>query len=69
MKKSDEHIVYNYFKIVDEDGEVVGVGAVEVGSKNEGLLIDDIFNLGYKPVKITKQEFDEYDSGDEVRNF
>jgi hypothetical protein len=33
------------------------------------LLIDDIFNLGYKPVKITKQEFDEYDSGDEVRNF
>ena len=68
MKKSDEHIVYNYFKIVDKDGEVVGVGAVESGSKNESLMIDDIFNLGYKPVKITKQEFEEYD-GDEIRNF
>ena len=68
MKKSDEHIVYNYFKIVDEDGDVVGVGAVEVGSKNESLMIDDIFNLGYKPVKITKQEYDDFD-GDEIKNF
>jgi hypothetical protein len=68
MKKSDEHIVYNYFKIVDNDGDVVGVGAVESGSKNETLMIDDIFNLGYKPFKITKQEFEEYD-GDEIKNF
>jgi hypothetical protein len=68
MEKSDEHIVYNYFKIVDYDGDVVGVGAVEVGSKNESSMIDDIFNLGYKPVKITKQEFEEYD-GDEISNF
>lgn len=69
MGNSDKHIIYNYFKIIDKDGEVVGVGAVEVGSENEGLLIDGIFNLGYKPVKITKQEFEEYNEGDEIRNF
>lgn len=69
MKKSDEHIVYNYFRIIEEDGEVVGVGAVEVGSPNEAKLIEDIFNLGYKPVKIDKQEYDDFNEGYEISNF
>jgi hypothetical protein len=25
--------------------------------------------LGYKPVKITKEEYENYDEGDEIRNF
>jgi hypothetical protein len=69
MKKLDDHIVYNYFRIIEMDGEVVGVGAVEVGTPNEVSLIEDIFNLGYKPVKITKQEYDDFDEGDVISNF
>jgi len=70
IKENDDHTAYNYFKIVDEDGEVVGVGGVEVGSENEIKLIEDIFNSGYRPVKITKQEYDDFeDYDDEIRNF
>ena len=42
--KEHENTVYNYFKIVGEDGEVYGVGGVEKGSKNEVYFIDEIFN-------------------------
>lgn len=68
--KETKDIKYNYFKIVDEDGEVAGVGAVEAGSANEIKLIEDIFNLGFTPVKITKQEYDDFeDYDDEIKNF
>ena len=60
---------YNYFKIVGEDGEVYGVGGVEKGSKNEVYFIDGIFNLGFTPVKISQEEYESYDDGDEIRNF
>jgi len=64
-----ENIVFNYFKIIDEDGETYGVGASEVGSKNEVKLIEDLLELNFSLVKISKQEFEDYDEGDEIRNF
>jgi hypothetical protein len=67
--KEHENTVYNYFKIVGEDGEVYGVGGVEKGSKNEVYFIDEIFNLGFTPVKISQEEYESYDDGDEIRNF
>lgn len=69
MEKSDENIIYNYFKIIDEDGEVVGVGAVEKGSDNEVELINDILQLNFNLEKITRKEYDDYDWGDEIKNF
>jgi len=63
------NIIYNYFKIVDEDGDIVGVGGVEKGSDNEVRLIDDILKLNFKLEKITEQEYNEYDEGVEIRNF
>ena len=62
------NIVYNYFKIVDQDGEVIGVGAAEKGSDNEVRIIDEILNLGCHPVIISEQEFNDFD-GDELTNF
>ncbi len=62
------NIVYNYLKIVDSGGDVVGVGATELGSVNETKFIEDIFELGYHPVAITKQEYDDYD-GEETTNY
>lgn len=62
------NIVYNYFKIVDQDGDVIGVGAAEKGSDNEVKIIDEILNLGYHPVIISEQEFNDFD-GDELTNF
>jgi hypothetical protein len=67
--KEHENTIYNYFKIVGEDGEVYGVGGVEKGSKNEVYFIDEIFNLGFTPVKISQEEYESYDDGDEIRNF
>lgn len=67
--KESKEIVYNYFKIIDIDGEIVGVGAVEKGSRNEMRVIDEIFNMGYRPVVISKEEYDDYDEGDEITNF
>lgn len=69
INEMDENIKYNYFKIIDKDGEVVGVGAAERGSKNETEIIDQIFNYGYTPVRISKKEYEDYDEGDEIRNF
>lgn len=63
-----DNIIYNYFKIVDQDGEVIGVGAAEKGSDNEVKIIDEILNLGYHPVIISEQEFNDFD-GDELTNF
>ena len=69
MEKSDKNIVYNYFQILNEKGEPFGVGATEVGSKNEVEFIDGLFNLGCKVVKITKQEYEDYDGDEEMSNF
>jgi hypothetical protein len=62
-------IVYNYFKIVNKNNDIIGVGAVEKGSRNEMMIIDEIFNMGYRPVVISKKEYDDYDEGDEITNF
>lgn len=67
--KEETEIKYNYFKILDEDGDVVGVGATEKGTRNELKYIEHLFNHGYTPVKITKKEYDDYDEGDEIKNF
>lgn len=61
--------IFNYFKMIDSDGKVVGVGSVEKGSKNELMIIEKIFEMGLTPVVISKEEYDEFDDGDEIRNF
>lgn len=65
----DEHIDYNYFKIIDEAGEVYGVGAAEKGSDNEIGIVTTIMELNLQLVKITKEEYEDYDEGDEIKNF
>jgi hypothetical protein len=64
-----KYIDFNYFKIVNKDDEVLGVGAAQKGSRNEFDLIEKIFDLGLMPVVISKEEYDVYDEGDEIRNF
>jgi hypothetical protein len=64
-----KEIVYNYFKIVDEDGEIVGVVGAEQGSPNEFDIVEKILDSGFRPVKITEKEYIEYDEGDEFKNF
>lgn len=64
----DSNIIYNYFKMIDEDGEAIGYGAVEKGSDNEVHLVNHALELGIKLEKTTKEEFDEFD-GDVVKNF
>jgi hypothetical protein len=62
------NIVYNYFKIVNQDGDTIGVCGVEKGSDNEVKIINEIFNLGCKPVIISEQEYTDFD-GNELTNF
>lgn len=69
MGKLDKTIIYNYFQIIDVNGEVCGVGGTEVGSKNEVMFVDGLLNLGCNLIKITKQEYEGYDVGDEMSNF
>ena len=69
MEKSDKNIVYNYFKIIDNNGKVYGVGATERGTKNEVQFIDGLFNLGCKVIKITEQEYEDFEDYDEMSNF
>lgn len=64
----NDGIVYNYFKIFDSKGNIVGVGATERGSANEVSMVEEIFDVGYKLIKITKDEYDNFD-GDEIINF
>lgn len=68
VMSKDSHIVYNYFKMVADDGEVMGYGAVEKGSPNEIYLVNQALELNLKLEKTTKEEFDGFD-GDVVKNF
>jgi len=54
-------VIYNYFKIIASDGEMIGVGAAERGSSNEVFVIEAIMEYGYTVVKIDKDEYDAYD--------
>jgi hypothetical protein len=56
----------NYFKFTSKDGKTVGVCLVEVGCKNEMNIIDTILDKGYSIVKITEQEYNDFDEGDEI---
>jgi len=56
----------NYFKFLNEGGETIGVCKVEVGSQNEMSIINTLLDKGYVIVKITEQEYDDYDEGDEI---
>jgi hypothetical protein len=70
IKENDDHIVYNYFKIVDKDGETISVSATEKGTKNELTFVDGLLNMGLKLVKISKQEYDDFDGEeDDNRNY
>jgi len=60
IKENDDHIVYNYFKIVDKDGETI----------SELTFVDGLLNMGLKLVKISKQEYDDFDGEeDDNRNY
>ena len=61
IEENDDHIVYNYFKVVDKDGETISVSATEKGTKNELTFVDGLLNMGLKLVKISKQEYDDFD--------
>ena len=61
IKENDDRTIYNYFKIVDKDGETISVSATEKGTKNELTFVDGLLNMGLKLVKISKQEYDDFD--------
>jgi hypothetical protein len=69
MKLENDYKMFNYFKIIDSDGDVIGVCGTEIGSINEVKFIEGLFNLGYSPVKITEDEYNNWVEGDEIRNF
>ena len=55
----------NYFKLVNKKGETLGVGGVEEGSENEMSIMNHLMDIGCTIVKISKEEYDTYDEGDE----
>ena len=56
---------YNYVKIIDKNGIINGVAKMELGSKNEEAVVNWCVDNHFKLVKITKNEFDEFE-GDET---
>jgi hypothetical protein len=62
-----ESINYNYFKIVDNDHGIIGVGATEKGSPNEFMIVEGCMELGFRIERATKEEYEAFE-GDEVKN-
>jgi hypothetical protein len=56
----------NYFKFLDTEGNTVGVGGVGVGTENELSIMNYLMDSGYTIIKISKEEYDEYNEGDEI---
>ena len=56
----------NYFKILNKKGETLGVGGVEPGSENEINIMNSLMDSGCIIVKISEEEYNEYDEGDEI---
>jgi hypothetical protein len=56
---------YNYAKIIDDEGTVNGVAQMELGSKNEENIVNWCVDNKMTLLKISKEEFDEFE-GDET---
>jgi hypothetical protein len=56
----------NYFKFLDTEGNTVGVGGVGEGTENELSIMNYLMDSGYTIIKISKEEYDEYNEGDEI---
>jgi hypothetical protein len=56
---------YNYAKIIDDEGVVNGVAQMELGSKNEENIVNWCVDNKMTLLKISKEEFDEFE-GDET---
>lgn len=56
----------NYFRILNKENETIGVGGVEPGSENEMNIINHLMDVGCTIIKISKEEYDEYNEGDEI---
>jgi len=53
---------YNYAKLITSEGEVTAVAAMEVGSENETDIVNWCIDNNIQIVKITEQEFLDFDS-------
>lgn len=56
---------YNYAKIIDDEGTVNGVAQMELGSKNEENIVNWCVDNNMTLLKISKEEFDDFE-GDET---
>jgi hypothetical protein len=52
---------YNYAKFIDKSGDVNGVAQMEVGSDNEVAIVNWCIDNEMTLVKITKEEFDNFE--------
>ena len=56
----------NYAKLIDENGEVVGVLATEPGTPNEVTLIEEAMSLGLRLEPATEEDYNSFE-GDEIK--
>jgi len=56
----------NYAKLIDEDGEVVGVLATEPGTPNEVSLVEEAMSLGLRLEPATEEDYNSFE-GDEIK--
>ena len=56
----------NYAKLIDEDGEVVGVLATEPGTPNEVTLVEEAMSLGLRLEPATEEDYTSFE-GDEIK--
>jgi hypothetical protein len=60
-----DDLEYNYAKIIDDEGVVNGVAQMELGSKNEENIVNWCVDNNMTLLKISKEEFDNFE-GDET---
>jgi hypothetical protein len=60
-----DDLEYNYAKIIDDEGVVNGVAQMELGSKNEENIVNWCVDNNMTLLKISKEEFDDFE-GDET---
>lgn len=56
----------NYFKWMDKEGTLLGMGEVEEGCDNELSIVTYLMDQGFTIVKISEKEYKDYDGGDEI---